>query len=56
MHQCLGQQLARMELRIGFGALFERFPGLRLNVPAAEVPLKLDTAVHGVACLPVAWD
>ncbi|WP_187414618.1 cytochrome P450 [Nonomuraea sp. PA05] len=56
VHQCLGQQLARVELRIGYGALFGRFPGLRLAVPAGEVPLKRDAAVFGVACLPVTWD
>ncbi len=30
-HQCLGMHLARMELRIGLGALLERLPGLRLD-------------------------
>ncbi|UBU15477.1 cytochrome P450 [Nonomuraea gerenzanensis] len=55
VHQCLGQQLARIELRVGYGALFERFPGLRLAVPAARVPLKQDAAVFGVTCLPVTW-
>jgi cytochrome P450 len=55
VHQCLGQQLARNELRIGYRALFERFPGLRLAVPAAEVPLKHDASVYGVRCLPVTW-
>ncbi|MGW0810014.1 cytochrome P450 [Nonomuraea sp. NPDC002799] len=55
VHQCLGQQLARIELRIGYRALFERFPGLRLAVPAAEVPLKEDASVYGVERLPVTW-
>ncbi|MER6574866.1 hypothetical protein [Nonomuraea sp. NPDC001023] len=55
MHQCLGQQLARIELRIGYRALFERFPGLRLAVPAAEVPVKHDASVYGVRSLPVTW-
>ncbi|MBF8192769.1 cytochrome P450 [Nonomuraea sp. K274] len=55
VHQCLGQQLARIELRIGYRALFQRFPGLRLAVPAAEVPMKTDAAVYGVAALPVTW-
>ncbi|MEV4017157.1 cytochrome P450 [Nonomuraea angiospora] len=55
VHQCLGQQLARNELRIGYRALFERFPGLRLAVPATEVPLKHDASVYGVRCLPVTW-
>ena len=30
-HQCLGMHLARMELRIGLGALLERLPALRLD-------------------------
>ncbi|WP_171074890.1 cytochrome P450 [Nonomuraea basaltis] len=55
VHQCLGQQLARIEMRIGYRALFERFPGLRLAVPATEVPLKHDAAAYGVKSLPVTW-
>ncbi|TDD18643.1 cytochrome P450 [Nonomuraea diastatica] len=55
VHQCLGQQLARIELRIGYRALFARFPGLRLAVPAAEVPLPHDATVYGVTSLPVTW-
>ncbi|MEO3802887.1 cytochrome P450 [Nonomuraea sp. B1E8] len=55
VHQCLGQQLARIELRIGYRALFERFPGLRLAVPASAVPLKPDATVYGVTSLPVTW-
>ncbi|TDD29264.1 cytochrome P450, partial [Nonomuraea terrae] len=55
VHQCLGQQLARVELRIGYRALFDRLPGLRLAVPAAEVPLKQGAAVYGVESLPVTW-
>ncbi|MER6944668.1 cytochrome P450 [Nonomuraea sp. NPDC000554] len=55
VHQCLGQQLARIEMRIGYRALFERFPTLRLAVPADEVPTKDDAVVFGVRSLPVAW-
>ncbi|MBT2234151.1 cytochrome P450 [Nonomuraea sp. NEAU-A123] len=55
VHQCLGQQLARVEMRIGYRRLFERFPGLRLAVPASEVPLKERAAVYGVESLPVTW-
>ncbi|MEU4224791.1 cytochrome P450 [Nonomuraea sp. NPDC026600] len=55
IHQCLGQQLARAELRIALTALFERFPDLRLAVPAAEVPTRDRMAVYGVDRLPVAW-
>ncbi|MGI5270733.1 cytochrome P450 [Nonomuraea sp. CA-218870] len=55
IHQCLGQQLARSEMRIAFAALLRRFPGLRLAVPADEVPLRTDMGVYGVHRLPVTW-
>ncbi|RNL73842.1 cytochrome P450 [Streptomyces sp. I6] len=38
-HQCIGQHLARAEMRVAFPALLARFPGLRLAVPPSEVPL-----------------
>jgi cytochrome P450 len=52
-HQCLGQQLARMEMRIGYAALFRRFPDLQLAVPDEEVSLRTDMAIYGVHSLPV---
>jgi cytochrome P450 len=55
VHQCLGQQLARMEMRIAFSRLIARFPGLRLAVPAREVPLVTGQNFYGVAELPVTW-
>ncbi|MEV0229209.1 cytochrome P450 [Nonomuraea sp. NPDC050786] len=55
VHQCLGQHLARTELRIALTALFERFPDLRLAVPAAGVPTRERMAVYGVDRLPVTW-
>ncbi|MEV0389501.1 cytochrome P450 [Nonomuraea sp. NPDC050643] len=56
VHQCLGQQLARIEMRIGYRALFERFPTLRLAVPPEEVPLRDSAMVYGVWRLPVTWE
>lgn len=56
VHQCLGAQLARVEMRIGFRALFQRFPTLRLAVPAAEVSLGEDMVFYGAHSLPVTWD
>ncbi|WP_229397574.1 cytochrome P450 [Micromonospora okii] len=57
IHQCLGQQLARVELRVALPALVHRFPTLRLAVPAEEVPLRPESAdIHGVKSLPVTWD
>ncbi|MGA4859466.1 cytochrome P450 [Streptomyces koyangensis] len=57
IHQCLGQNLARLELELAFRTLFTRIPTLRLAVPAAELPLRgigtgtIQSADH----LPVTW-
>ncbi|WP_424531244.1 cytochrome P450 [Sphaerisporangium viridialbum] len=55
IHQCLGQQLARIEMRIGYPALLRRFPDLRLAIPSEEVSMRSDMAIYGVHRLPVAW-
>ncbi|MFF3665730.1 cytochrome P450 [Microtetraspora malaysiensis] len=57
IHQCLGQQLARVEMRVALPALLNRFPTLRLAVPAEEVALRPEIAdVYGVKSLPVTWE
>ena len=55
VHQCLGQQLARVEMRIAFPALFARFPTLRLAVDPSDVPMRTDSNIYGVHALPVSW-
>lgn len=55
VHQCIGQNLARVQMRIGFPALFRRFPRLRLAVAAHEVETTGDMGFYGVHHLPVAW-
>ncbi|SEQ83010.1 Cytochrome P450 [Lentzea xinjiangensis] len=55
IHQCLGHQLARIEMRIGFTRLFQEFPDLRLDVRPEEVPLRTDMLLYGVHSLPVTW-
>ncbi|MEV1009693.1 cytochrome P450 [Streptomyces sp. NPDC049881] len=56
VHQCLGAHLARVEMRAALGGLAGRFPGLRLAVPADEVPMRAEMAFYGVHRLPVTWD
>ncbi|MGW1376980.1 cytochrome P450 [Streptomyces sp. NPDC002446] len=55
IHQCLGQQLARIEMRAGFDGLLRRFPTLKLAIPADEVKLRTDMNIYGVHELPVTW-
>ncbi|MFG1919660.1 cytochrome P450 [Micromonospora sp. NPDC048898] len=55
IHQCLGQQLARSEMRIAYAALFRRFPALRLAVPAEEVPMRTGASMYAAQELPVTW-
>ncbi|WP_020664596.1 cytochrome P450 [Amycolatopsis benzoatilytica] len=55
VHQCLGQQLARVEMRIALFRLFARFPGLRLAVPRDEIQVPADASILGPVTLPVTW-
>ncbi|GAA3758699.1 cytochrome P450 [Plantactinospora mayteni] len=54
-HQCLGQNLARLELQIVFDTLFARIPGLSLAGPVDELSFKEDSTVYGLHSLPVTW-
>lgn len=54
-HQCIGHSLARLELEVAFTRLFERFPDLRLAIPADQVTFRHNAIVYGVQELPVTW-
>ncbi|HEX2214040.1 MAG TPA: cytochrome P450, partial [Mycobacterium sp.] len=54
-HQCVGQQLARMELQIVLPTLLRRIPTMRLAVPIDELPFKHDALAYGLYELPVTW-
>jgi cytochrome P450 len=53
-HQCLGQNLARLELQIVFDTLFRRIPGLKLAQAVEELRGK-DALVYGIRELLVTW-
>ncbi|WP_033257899.1 MULTISPECIES: cytochrome P450 [Kitasatospora] len=55
IHQCVGQQFARLELRIAFERLAARLPELRLAVPAEQVRTRAEMIIYGVHELPVTW-
>jgi cytochrome P450 len=55
VHQCLGVQLARVELQVALESLLRRLPALRLDVGFDDLRFKEDGAIYGVHELPVAW-
>jgi cytochrome P450 len=55
VHQCVGQQLARVELQVAYAALYRRIPTLALAVDPGDIPFKHDGLVYGVNELPVTW-
>lgn len=54
-HVCLGQSLARTELRIAFPSLFRRFPGIRLAGDLSDLQIRNDRTGGGVDNVPVTW-
>lgn len=54
-HQCLGQNLARMELEIVFDTLLRRIPDLRPAVELNTLPFKDDATIYGIHEFPVTW-
>ncbi|MEV0085421.1 cytochrome P450 [Saccharopolyspora sp. NPDC050642] len=55
VHQCLGQHLARIELRTALPALVTRFPDLSLAIPAEKVPMHTNSNIYEVEKLPLTW-
>ncbi|MEI5101165.1 cytochrome P450 [Streptomyces sp. PmtG] len=55
IHQCLGQNLARLELEIALNSLLARVPDLRLAAPVEEIPIKPGDTIQGLIDLPVTW-
>jgi cytochrome P450 len=55
-HQCLGQQLARLELQVALERLPKRLPKLRLASDVAALNFRPLAQVYGVDSVPVRWD
>ena len=50
---CLGANLARIELRTVFPALFRRFPTMRLAVDVDDIAVRTNRIAGGVESVPV---
>ena len=55
VHQCIGQNLARVELQIALGSLARRLPGLRLAVSPEELSFADQQEIYTIHELPVTW-
>ncbi|WP_236792316.1 cytochrome P450 [Amycolatopsis sp. GM8] len=55
IHQCLGQNLARLELEVALHQLLTRIPTLKLAVPVDQLPILGAGTVQRVLELPVEW-
>jgi cytochrome P450 monooxygenase len=55
VHQCLGQNLVRLEMDVLCRTLFTRIPTLELAAPVDELPYKHDGVLYGLHALPVRW-
>ncbi|HEX3794264.1 MAG TPA: cytochrome P450 [Acidimicrobiales bacterium] len=54
-HFCLGNQLARLELRVMVDRLLARLPDLRLTIDRTELPRREANFVSGIDSMPVSF-
>lgn len=55
VHQCIGQNLARLELDVTIRTILDRLPDLALAGSVSDVRFKHDAMVYGVDELQVTW-
>lgn len=55
VHQCIGANLARVEMQVALVSLVRRLPGLRLAVPFEELRFQNEKEIFGIEELPVTW-
>jgi cytochrome P450 RapN len=54
-HTCIGQHLARLQIRLTIESLIRRFPNLALAVPAEEIKFSTSSFMRSVEALPLKW-
>lgn len=54
-HACVGQHLAKLQVRLAVESLVRRFPDLELAIPGGEVQFDPDSFMRGILKLPLKW-
>ena len=54
-HRCVGATLAHLEIEVTLVKLLDRFPDLRLAVPAEEIRWSRSRLFRSVEALPLTW-
>jgi len=54
-HQCVGQNLGRLEIEVALRILFDHVPALRPAVPPQDLPRRSASAIFGLEEVPVSW-
>jgi cytochrome P450 len=55
VHQCIGQNLARVEMQVAFSTLARRLPGLALAVDPDQLRFAGNKEIYNIEELPVTW-
>jgi cytochrome P450 len=54
-HACVGQHLAKLQIRLTVETLVRRFPNLELAIPPEEVAFDPDSFMRSTLNLPLKW-
>jgi cytochrome P450 RapN len=54
-HSCVGQHLAKLQIRLTVEALVKRFPNLQLAIPAEDVEFDPNSFMRSIRYLPLKW-
>jgi cytochrome P450 family 142 subfamily A polypeptide 1 len=54
-HFCLGNQLARLELKVMIDRLLARLPDIRLDIDRSDLPRREANFISGIESMPVSF-
>jgi cytochrome P450 len=54
-HSCIGQHLAKLQIRLTVETLARRFPNLQLAIPAEDVEFDTESFMRSITFMPLKW-